>query len=554
MVKRMRGARRTTVAILLLLAFAAANVRAAEYYVAPTGGSDSNPGSIGSPFATFTKAIAAANAGDTIFARGGTYNINTKVTIQKAGTAANPIKLFAYPGETPILDFATNPATAGTTAGRGFELNGNANWWHIKGLTIQNAKDNGFYTEGANGIFEQIVTRNNRDSGFQLHGMAANNLVLNCDSYENFDLQTLGENADGFAVKHENIGPGNIFRGNRAWGNSDDGWDTYYAVSNGVMIDNSWAFDNGFNTWGISNFAGDGTGYKLGEPGGDHVLLNVLAIDNAGHGIDINQNGTGVEVYNSTSFSNNKANWYFDEDSNETINQHVLKNNVSLSGGSSDRFDTGVDHSFNTWNGSAFAVSAADFLSTARTVSLVDLLKQPRLADGSLPDLGDFLHLAPGSDLINAGTPISFTFGGVNYNVPFNGNAPDLGAYETGVAAPTLPGDYNGDDVVDAADYVAWRDAMGTTLTLVNDETPGSVDDTDYDVWKSNFGQTLTGGGSLGSNAVPEPASIAMLLIATSIYAARRRRYESASRWTVLGAKAGRHTAMYSAPSASGVL
>ena len=40
---------------------------ATEYYVAPSGSSDSNNGSIGSPFATFGKAIGLANAGDTIF-------------------------------------------------------------------------------------------------------------------------------------------------------------------------------------------------------------------------------------------------------------------------------------------------------------------------------------------------------------------------------------------------------------------------------------------------------------------------------------------------------
>ncbi len=79
-----------------------------EYYVAPSGGSDSNNGSIGTPFATFGKAIGLATAGDTIFARGGTYNLSSSrlsISSSRNGTAANPINLLAYPGETPILDF-----------------------------------------------------------------------------------------------------------------------------------------------------------------------------------------------------------------------------------------------------------------------------------------------------------------------------------------------------------------------------------------------------------------------------------------------------------------
>ena len=72
---------------------------------------------------------------------------------------------------------------------------------------------------------------------------AANNLVLNCDSYENLDQPTNGENADGFAAKLR-IGPGNVFRGCRAWNNADDGWD-FFASDDVVTIDNCWAFLNG---------------------------------------------------------------------------------------------------------------------------------------------------------------------------------------------------------------------------------------------------------------------------------------------------------------------
>ena len=70
----------------------------------------------------------------------------------------------------------------------------------------------------------------------------------------------------------------------------------------------------------------------------------------------------------------------------------------------------------NSWL-SPFNVSNADFVS-ADTAGV----RGPRKADGSLPDI-TFMHLAPGSWLIDAGTALG---------LPYNGSAPDLGAFETG--------------------------------------------------------------------------------------------------------------------------
>ena len=487
--------------------FVPRNGDAAEYYVAPTGGSDSNNGSLSTPFATFGKAIGLANPGDTIFARGGTYNLNSRLRIQKSGATNNPINLFAYPGETPVLNFASmNASLLGSSSGRGIQIDAGANWWRIKGLTIENAKDNGVYSEANHGVFEQLVLRANADSGFQLSGAASNNLVLNSDSYLNYDPHNNGENSDGFAAKFENLGPGNIMRGLRAWGNSDDGWDMWESTTGGVLVENSWSFDNGFNVWGDTDFQGDGNGFKLGQMGGPHVLNGVVVWNNAVRGIDVNGNGYGVKVFNSTVYDSGR-NWQFDETEEETLNHHLLQNNISFAGTQSNQFLSGVDHSFNTWNG--ISVDAADFLSLDDTIA-----RGPRSPDGSLP-ASDFLKLASNSNLIDSGTPISFVFNGVTYSIPFNGVAPDLGAYETSVPAPALPGDYNGDNVVDALDYTVWRDHLDTSTALPNDETPGVVDAEDYEVWKSHFGQSLAGAGGKGGTAVPEPETVGLLLTAS---------------------------------------
>ena len=90
-----------------------------------------------------------------------------------------------------------------------------------------------------------------------------------------------------------------------------------------------------------------------------------------------------------------------------------------------------------------------------------------------------------------------------------------------------LPGDYNDDDKVDAADYTVWRNNLNTAVQLPNDSTPGVTDD-DYTVWKQNFGMSLPGSGSggLASNAVPEPGANAILLVLVSgcgLWPSRRR-------------------------------
>jgi len=86
---------------------------------------------------------------------------------------------------------------------------------------------------------------------------------------------------------------------------------------------------------------------------------------------------------------------------------------------------------------------------------------------------------------------------------------------------PTLPGDYNANGVVDAADYTVWRNHPLGPGILLNDVTPGKVSAEDYDVWKAHFGQTA-GSGSLAGYAAPEPASLMLCLFATVMQYPRR--------------------------------
>jgi autotransporter-associated beta strand protein len=82
-----------------------------------------------------------------------------------------------------------------------------------------------------------------------------------------------------------------------------------------------------------------------------------------------------------------------------------------------------------------------------------------------------------------------------------------------------LPGDYNGNGVVDAADYTVWRDRLGQTFQLTNenpdDTNPGFVDQDDYAFWKSQFGSSVgSGAGATGlASAIPEPSAARLFIL-----------------------------------------
>ncbi len=91
--------------------------------------------------------------------------------------------------------------------------------------------------------------------------------------------------------------------------------------------------------------------------------------------------------------------------------------------------------------------------------------------------------------------------------------------------AGTIDGDYNDDGFVDAADYTVWRDNLGLMVTLPGDTTPGSVDPADFDVWQNAFGNPMAI-GAVGSNPVPEPATLSVVAVLTLLggLLARRNR------------------------------
>lgn len=97
------------------------------------------------------------------------------------------------------------------------------------------------------------------------------------------------------------------------------------------------------------------------------------------------------------------------------------------------------------------------------------------------------------------------------------------------IPAPKIhPGDYNDDGRVDAADYVAWRNTLGTTGlplgTAADGNGNGIIDAEDYLVWRDHYGELA--GGPAALTSVPEPhAAIALgLFCGLSAWLRRARR------------------------------
>lgn len=409
------------------------------YYVAPTG-SDSAAGTQAAPWASIAHAQAVVQAGDTVYFRGGTYAYSRAnkscasgtdrvdaITLNKSGSSGNLIHYWAYPGEKPVFDFSR---VSDNCRIKGFDVTGD--WIHLKGLEVKGVPQNnnlnheswGIWVSGSDNTFELLNLHNNMGPGLFIQD-GGGNLVLNCDSHDNYDPRTsngAGQSADGFGAHISAGHPGNVFRGDRAWWNSDDGFDLINAFSS-VTIENSWTWRNGYLPGTTTPApAGNGNGFKAGGYGGKyvsngakHTVRDSVAFANKDSGFYANHHTLANDYFNNTGYGNHPDyNMLGINSSGAAVGLGNLRNNIAY-GGTLLSNMSGTNASFNSWN---LNVSLSDSQFQSVSTSGWDA---PRQADGSLPVLPN-LHLAANSALIDKGT---------NVGLPYNGKAPDLGAFES---------------------------------------------------------------------------------------------------------------------------
>ncbi len=282
------------------------------FYVATTG-SDSNPGSSAQPWRTIQKALSTLAAGQRALVRAGTYAENLSMT--RAGTAAAPITVEAYPGEKPVVDSAGgHPLVVGSTGAyfrfRGFRLQdspgtsgGNVDIYghhvEVSRNEVTNGRDQGVYTAEESHhaqILGNWIHHNGEGIAHQSHGiylqgddhLVANNLIH--DHPEGFGMQVYDKGDRAIVTGNTITGAGhsgivvggsggvsgvrvhnNVFAFNSQWGISHDS-----SCPTSSLADHNVLFGNDY---GPTRTGCAGLSYAGGNRTSDPLFVNYTARD-----------------------------------------------------------------------------------------------------------------------------------------------------------------------------------------------------------------------------------------------------------------------------------
>jgi autotransporter-associated beta strand protein len=97
------------------------------------------------------------------------------------------------------------------------------------------------------------------------------------------------------------------------------------------------------------------------------------------------------------------------------------------------------------------------------------------------------------------------------------------------LAPAGIPGDFNNDGKVDAADYATWRKNEVANSALPNDNSVGNQA-ARYTLWRSSFGNAAGAGAALNNAQVPEPSTLLLAAVTLLVPHVGRRRYQKSLR------------------------
>lgn len=409
-----------SLAVLIIIAHTS-SVSSQTFYVSTTG-SDSNLGTITSPWATIQHAAEKLEPGQKVYIRSGEYL--EYVTFSKSGTAKNPITFEAYPGEKAVID------------GRNLQSKPSSPWdnlplFHIKsnylvfkGLELKNAAMVSIYCGDAthNNLFDGIHVHNGYGTGIMFY-LCSNHIVQNCLVHDFYDYgkggMGGGGNTDGISASAGNDKPfpdygHHIIRNNTVYNCSDDGIDTW--SSNDNLIENNVVHNTGFgnpgnggsNSAAWNKPAGNGNGFKLGGGGngsGNNRVINNISYANRVSGFDGNESankGSKNILYNNTAYNNPIG-------FRNLETYAIIKNNISYMNSTNTTGNLGVSEN-NSWD---LGILNPKFISVT-------------------PNSPNFLRLSPDSPAIDKGQNLS-TKGVAKDKAGITrpkGKGYDLGAYE----------------------------------------------------------------------------------------------------------------------------
>jgi T5SS/PEP-CTERM-associated repeat protein len=169
-----------------------------------------------------------------------------------------------------------------------------------------------------------------------------------------------------------------------------------------------------------------------------------------------------------------------------------------------------------------FPIDEYDVLNVRGRANLggtLEVLADPRV-NVEIGDLLTFIHADGGVFGRFSSLELPSLTGGKMFRFMQDGTTVSLEV----IATPPLPGDYNEDGIVNAADYIVWRNSQGTDAALPNRDAQlaGNVGMGDYEHWRAHFGHRVR--GTSRATAVPEPTSWLLISLGILLVGGQRRR------------------------------
>jgi parallel beta-helix repeat protein len=513
LLRRRAAARRALALVGLATWIAVAQpARAADYYVATSGGSNGGPGSAAMPWATLQHAADSVHSGDRVIVRPGHY---TGFYLDSSGTAASPIEFFAEPGALITQRNATTPD--------GINLEG-ASHVIIDGFAVT-----GMPRAGVRSVLGEFVT------------------VRNVHAYDNQrwgiftgfvdDLLIENNETSGSILEHgiyvSNSGDRPVLRGNVSWGNHGSGIHMNGDLSqggdgiiSGALVSGNRIYDNAKPINGGP--VGGGSGINL-DGVQDSRIQNNLVYGNRASGISLYsidgaEGSTGNLVINNTIHQPSNGRWALnirDGSTGNTALNNILVTEHSYRGAISIWADSleGFVSDYNVL-ASRFTTDDGDSVRT---------LTEWQTATGndanskvaSAPDLfadwpaGDY-RLKPGAAAIDAGTTMHApTVDLLGHTRPQGANV-DMGAIESTSASTQLAADFDDSGAVDGADLAILLNGFGAGNSTMQGDADGDhdVDGVDFLTWQRQLGASPR-----LAEAIPEPSAQRLLVAGAGFFA-----------------------------------
>ncbi len=416
------------------------------YYVSTTG-NDSNPGTQSKPFKTIQKGVNAAQAGDTVYIRGGTYHEMVEVT--SSGTVNNPITISGYDGAAVIDGQNTLPQGEYQSVQFTPLLKLSGKYLIVENLQVKNSRGRGMVSGGDYNILRNLLIKTTNGHGVCLFGDYT--LIENCeidDCSRDFIIgphpwpaTLVSIDNTGTIIRncyvHDSYGEGicilrsshNIVEDSISHNNKHGIYldhAPYVLVQRNVVYydDNYWRANPGGGI-AINNEFYAGLNYSMGT---DQIIVNNI-VNHANEGFGVWRKRPDSAIHNSVVANNTFINIVSNgiriaapQDVSDT-NSYIENNIVSVLPGGTLAATSGAPHAGITFRNNNWASNVAAWFSNPN-----DVIGDAKLAKTGSALSGDYYKLTSTSPGINKGRVVSQVT--EDFLGTPRGSSPDIGALE----------------------------------------------------------------------------------------------------------------------------